>query len=169
MTCISGVPGTGKSSVSAILRELNYNVVSQKETMDDYILCEDTGRDTVVIDEDLWAVEFKHFDGIIEGHLTHLLDCDQLVILRCSPVVLKKRLEMRGYSPEKVQENIESEALDTILIEALENHKDDIILELDTTERTPEEIAAEIDDFIRGRRGAGFGNIDWSEYLGTMI
>lgn len=169
MTCISGVPGTGKSSVSAILRELNYNVVSQKETMGDYILCEDTGRDTVVIDEDLWAAEFMPFDGIIEGHLTHLLDCDRLVILRCSPGVLKKRLEMRGYSPEKVQENIESEALDSILIEALENHKDDIILELDTTKRTPEEIAAEIDDFIRGRREAGFGNTDWSEYLGTMI
>ncbi len=169
MICISGVPGTGKSSVSAILRNMNYNVVSQKETTGDYFICDDPGRDTAVIDEDLWAAEFKPFDGIIEGHLTHLLDCDRLVILRCSPVVLKKRLEMRGYSPEKVQENIESEALDTILIEALENHKDDIILELDTTERNPEEVAAEIDDFIRGRRQACFGNTDWSEYLGTMI
>lgn len=169
MVCISGVPGTGKSSVSEVLREMNYNVIPQNDTTGSYFICDDPDRDTAVIDEDLWAAEFEHFDGVIEGHLTHLLECDKLVILRCRPDVLEVRLDKRGYSPEKVRENVEAEALDTILIEALENHKDDIILELDTSERTPEEIAVEIDDFIRGKREAGFGNTDWSEYLGTIV
>ena len=169
MICISGVPGTGKSSVSKVLRAMNYNVVAQNDTTEQYIICDDPGRDTAVIDEDLWAVEFEPVEGIVEGHLTHLLTCDKLVILRCRPDVLGERLISRGYYPEKVRENVEAEALDTVLIESLENHKEDIILELDTTERTPEEIAAEIDDFIRGRRDAGFGNTDWSEYLGTIV
>ncbi|WP_048148539.1 adenylate kinase family protein [Methanolacinia paynteri] len=169
MTCISGIPGTGKSSVSAVLKRMGYDVVLQNDTTGNYFICDDPDRDTAVIDEDLWASEFRPVDGIVEGHLTHLLECDRLVILRCRPDVLKERLVLRGYSSEKVRENVEAEALDTILIEALENHKEDIILELDTTERTPEEIATEIDDFIHGRRGADFGNTDWSEYLGTMI
>jgi adenylate kinase len=169
MACISGIPGTGKSSVSAVLKRMGYDVVLQNDTTVNYFICDDPDRDTAVIDEDLWASEFRPVDGIVEGHLTHLLECDRLVILRCRPDVLKKRLVLRGYSPGKVHENVEAEALDTILIEALENHKEDIILELDTTERTPEEIATEIDDFIHGRRGADFGNTDWSEYLGTMI
>jgi len=169
MTCISGIPGTGKSSVSAALKTMGYGVVPQNETTGNYFICDDPERDTAVIDEDLWALEFRPVDGIIEGHLTHLLDCDRVVILRCRPDVLKERLLFRGYSPEKVLENVEAEALDTILIEALENHKRDIILELDTTERTPKEIAAEIDEFIHGKRKAGFGKTDWSEYLGTII
>ena len=169
MICISGIPGTGKSSVSAVLKRMGHDVVLQNDTTGNYFICDDPDRDTAVIDEDLWASEFRPVDGIVEGHLTHLLECDRLVILRCRPDVLKERLVLRGYSSEKVHENVEAEALDTILIEALENHKEDIILELDTTERTPEEIATEIDDFIHGRRGADFGNIDWSEYLGTMI
>lgn len=169
MICISGVPGTGKSSVSAILRERNYKVIPQNDTTGEYFICDDPERNTGVIDEELWASEFGPVEGIVEGHLTHLLECDKLVILRCRPDVLKDRLKMRGYSPEKIRENVEAEALDTILIEALENHKDDIILELDTTERTPEDTAAEIDDFIRGKREAGFGKTDWSEYLGTIV
>ncbi|ADN37131.1 Adenylate kinase [Methanolacinia petrolearia DSM 11571] len=169
MTCISGIPGTGKSSVSAVLKRMGHDVVLQNDTTGNYFICDDPDRDAAVIDEDLWASEFRPVNGIVEGHLTHLLECDRLVILRCRPDVLKERLVLRGYSPEKVHENVEAEALDTILIEALENHKEDIILELDTTERTPEEIATEIDDFIHGRRGANFGNTDWSEYLGTMI
>ena len=169
MTCISGVPGTGKSSVSEVLKQMGYDVVLQNDTTGKYFICDDPGRDTAVIDEDLWASEFGPVEGIVEGHLTHLLECDRLVILRCRPDVLKERLTLRGYSTEKVSENVEAEALDTILIEALENHKDDIILELDTTERTPEEIAKEIDDFISRRRGACFGNTDWSDYLGTTI
>lgn len=169
MVCISGIPGTGKSTISALLGEMGYKVISQNETARDYILCRDGSRDTSVIDEERWVREFQPVDGIIEGHLTHLLGCDRLVILRCRPDVLEKRLGSRGYSREKTAENVEAEVLDTVLIEALENHKDDIILELDTTEETPESIAAAIDDFIRGEKPAGFGGTDWSEYLEMII
>lgn len=169
MVCISGIPGTGKSSVSEVLKEMNYNIVAQNDTVSGYVLSEDPERDAIVIDEESWAGEFKPVDGIVEGHLTHLLLCDRLVILRCCPDVLIERLELRGYSPEKIRENAEAEALDTILVEALENHKDDIILELDTTETNPAETAVVIDEFIRGIRKGGFGRTDWSEYLETII
>ena len=169
MICISGVPGTGKTSVSEILKKMDYEIIHQNDTIGKYLVCRDSERDTEVIDEDSWALEFEPVDGIVEGHMTHLLDCDKLVILRCRPDVLKKRLELRGYSPEKVCENVEAEALDTILIEALEDHNEDIILELDTTEKNPLETAREIDEFIRGERKGVFGETDWSEFLGVTL
>jgi adenylate kinase len=49
--------------------------------------------------------------GVIDGHLSHLLPVEAIIILRCHPEVLRKRLEERGYSPEKVQANVEIELL----------------------------------------------------------
>ena len=169
MVCITGTPGTGKSVVSEILRKKGYNVVLQNDTAKDYIICDDQKRDTAVIDEELWAEEFMPFEGIIEGHITHILPCDLVVILRCRPDVLKKRLLKRGYSPEKVSENVMAEALDVILIETLECHTDDKVFETDTTDINVEDTAKEIEDFMLGKILPSYGNTDWSEFLGTDI
>lgn len=169
MVCITGTPGTGKSAVSEILRKKGYNVVLQNDTAKDYIISEDTQRDTTVIDEELWAEEFVPFDGIVEGHITHILPCDLVVILRCRPDVLRMRLLKRGYSPEKVSENVMAEALDVVLIETLECHTDDKIFETDTTDIKAEETAKEIEDFMLGKIPPSYGNTDWSEFLGTDI
>ena len=59
--------------------------------------------------------------------------CDLVIILRCRPDILKSRLVKRGYRGEKIQENVEAEALDVILVETLEIHPPGHILEIDTT------------------------------------
>ncbi|MDD4300612.1 MAG: adenylate kinase family protein [Methanomicrobium sp.] len=169
MVCITGTHGTGKSSVSEILRTKGYNVVSQNDTAKDYIICADSGRDTDVIDEECWIDNFTPFDGIIEGHITHLLPCDKVIVLRCRPDILKERLLKRGYGKEKISENAMAEALDVILIEALENHSESSILEIDTTAVSPEKTACEISDFIQGKIPSRFGDIDWSLFLGDDI
>ena len=38
---------------------------------------------------------------VIDGHLSHLLEVDGVVLLRCSPPVLSNRLEGRSYAEEK--------------------------------------------------------------------
>ncbi|MBN2735052.1 MAG: adenylate kinase family protein [Methanomicrobiaceae archaeon] len=169
MVCITGTPGTGKSAVSEILRKKGYNVVLQNDTVKDYVISDDNKRDTAVIDEELWAENFQPFDGIIEGHLTHLLPCDLVVILRCRPDVLKKRLIKRGYAPEKVSENAMAEALDAALIETLECHPEERIFETDTTDITEEETAKLIEDFMLGIIPPSYGNTDWSEFLGADL
>ena len=162
---ISGTPGTGKSTVTAILALRGWEVHPLEPTFEPYILGPDPARDTLVVDEERWAAEFQRREGIVEGHLAHLLPCDMLVILRCRPDRLKQRLRERGYPPAKVAENCEAEALDVILIEALDIHPPGHILEIDTTDLTADETASIIEAFFRHEVPPRHGFIDWSVFL----
>ena len=57
---------------------------------------------------------------LVEGHLSHLIGPDLCLLLRCSPSLLRERLNTRGYRKEKIRENIEAEALNIIRDEYLE-------------------------------------------------
>jgi adenylate kinase len=166
MMCgITGAPGTGKSSVADELGRRGHRVVHISATVGPYVTGTDVERNAEIIDIDRWVTEFVPVDGIVEGHFAHYLPCDRIVVLRCRPDVLKQRLAVRNYRPEKVQENAEAEALDFFLIETVEEYEPDQILELDTTEHTPSYCADRIEGFITGDEPAGFGTLDWSGYL----
>ena len=106
MCCITGVPGTGKSSVSSLLEERGYPVIRLVDVIGEYTLSVDTERMTTIVDEERLSREFSPVDGYVEGLLTHFLPCDRVVVLRCRPDVLRKRLVDRGYTPVKVDENV---------------------------------------------------------------
>jgi adenylate kinase len=165
MIGLTGVPGTGKTTVADILEERGVYVVRINDTITPYILGRDPDRDTIIIDEELWAAEFKPVDGVVEGHLAHLLPCDRVVILRCDPDVLVDRLIGRGYSPEKAEENALAEALDSTLIETLENHDSEVIYEFETTDTTSETVADFVLDVRAGDASPSHGTCDWSLYL----
>ncbi|MCK9298844.1 MAG: adenylate kinase family protein [Methanoculleus sp.] len=165
MTGITGTPGTGKTSIAAELEQRGNRVVRLADTVRPYIIEEDCSRQTLVVDVDRWVEEFEPLNGIVEGHLAHLLPCDRVVVLRCRPDVLRERLAPRDYPEEKVAENAEAEALDVILIETLEEHQEEHILEVDTTELSINECADRIERFIRGELPPSCGSIDWTDYL----
>jgi len=48
---------------------------------------------------------------LIDGHLAHHLPVDAIIVIRCDPSILQKRLEARGYSEEKITANVEVEML----------------------------------------------------------
>ena len=169
MIALTGTPGTGKTTIASLLKTRGMQVISQKETMGPYLLEHDAERDTDIIDEEAWADDFVAVEGIIEGHLTHLLPADRVVVLRCRPDVLAARLRTRGYAEDKVQENAEAEALDVILIEALEVHPEEEITVIDTTTQSAEETADEIEAFIRGDALHSLTVPDWSEFLGRPV
>ncbi len=125
----------------------------------------DEERDTQLIDVDRWADEFVPVDGFVEGHFAHFLPCDRIVVLRCRPDVLKTRLALRKYRKEKIRENAEAEALDSILIETVEQFDPLQILELDTTSRDAASCADEIERFVKGEIPSDFGHLDWSAFL----
>lgn len=103
---------------------------------------------------------------ILESHLAHYIT-DIVIVLRAYPPELKKRLEKRGYSEEKVNENAEAESIDLILAEAFEWC--DKVFEINTTGRTAEETAGDvekiIDSLLSGKEEQlqeyGPGSLDW--------
>ncbi|MCD6492329.1 MAG: adenylate kinase family protein [Archaeoglobaceae archaeon] len=166
---LTGTPGCGKSTVARELKKIGYKVVKVEELAKKFD-CILSKNDEIVVDVDKLAREFSkvNFDGIIEGHLSHLLNPDIAIVLRCNPIILKKRLEKRGWSKSKVLENVEAELIDVILVEALECKK---IYEIDTTNRDAKEVAKIIDELIKGEDIDKFkpGKIDWIKEIGDDI
>ncbi|MCU0630939.1 MAG: AAA family ATPase, partial [Methanoregulaceae archaeon] len=121
-----------------------------------------------IIDEEAWIASFSPVDGFVEGHLAHLLPCDRVILLRCRPDILKLRLSKRGYPEEKIRENAEAEALDVILVETLEIHPEENIIEIDTTSAGIPACVEQIEQFIRGEIPSSYGKNDWSDYLEPM-
>ena len=82
MIGITGTPGTGKTSIADELAQRGYRVVRLAGTVEPYIIEEDPERQTRVVDADRWVAEFVPVEGIVEGHLAHLLPCDRVIVLR---------------------------------------------------------------------------------------
>jgi adenylate kinase len=91
----------------------------------------------------------------LEGHVSHLLPVDMIIVLRCSPKVLKERLEARDWSPEKVKENLEAEAMGVITQECLESDID--TYEIDVTDIKVEDILQYVQRIVRGQGAEEFG------------
>jgi adenylate kinase len=147
------------------LSRRGYSVVHLTTTVGPYVTGEDEERDARIIDTDRWAAEFVPVNGFVEGHLAHLLPCDKIVVLRCRPDELRKRLAQRKYREKKIGENAEAEALDVCLVETVEEFEPPQIFELDTTGRDAGYCADRIEGFYKGEIPADYGHIDWSGYL----
>lgn len=163
---VTGTPGTGKTSASEALPD-EYEVIHLNEVIRERGLASrrDEERDSLIADLDAVREWLGDWEGIVESHLAHHLDTDRVVVLRCRPDVLEQRLRERGESPEGARENAESEALDVILSEAIRHHGEDAVYEIDTTERSPEAVADEIEAVITGQREPSAGTVDFIEYL----
>ncbi len=165
---LTGTPGTGKTTISKALRErygletVDVNeVVRARQYVDTY----DSRRQCLVAN--LTALRAHRFPqhSILEGHLSHHLDVERVIVLRTDPKVLEQRLLQRGFSNKKVAENVEAEILDVVLIEAVALHADRVC-ELDSTGAI-DETAQRAWDIIQRRDLDRFvpGRIDWTEQL----
>ena len=147
---LTGTPGTGKTSISLLLDKEVVHLSDFYETSSH----EKTDEGEWLIELDLLDKNIKSLskkEAVFEGHTSHLLsNIDQILILRCDPVTLKKRLKERDYSKEKMVENLEAEALNIIYMEALDYIDKQKIFQFDTTKYTSEESAEKIKDFMAG-------------------
>lgn len=172
---LTGTPGTGKSTVAKLLaKKICVNIISINKILDASVCTGyDAKRKSRIVDEKKLARKIKTIvkrevpeprgsEIVIEGHLSHLLKGDAVIVLRARPKVLERRLKRKGYPKKKIEENLEAEALDICLIESLERHKK--VYEIDTTSKKPGEVAGEVVKIIKGRGEAyAPGKIDWSE------
>ncbi len=170
---ISGVPGTGKTTVSRILAErikaqhLNLSEISFRKG---FIKMKDPDRDTYIIDEERLRTYIEEIirgtDGIviIDSHYGEFIHDDlvmKIFVLRLEPGELLKRLSKRGYIPKKIKENLEAEIVGSCTYNAIMTHTREKVCEIDVTGKSAEEIANIIIDILNGEKECTVG-IDWS-------
>lgn len=164
---VTGTPGTGKTTATERLRT-DLDVVHLNEVIREQGLTSgrDEERDTLVADIDAVA---EWLDGredvLFESHLAHRFAADRVVVLRCHPEVVEDRLAERGEPESTVAENADSEALDVVLSEAVAEHGEGSVYEIDTTDRSPGEVAAAIEAVVSGERDPAAGTVSFVDYL----
>lgn len=171
---VTGTPGTGKTTATDLLEsrleDADPEIVHLNEVLETEELYTevDAERESKVADLDALAAWLDEVDGdaVIESHLAHHFDADRVVVLRCHPESLEQRLLERGETDAKARENAESEALDVILAEAVEEHGLESVYEVDTTDLDPEGVADAVAAVVAGEREPSAGEVDFVGYLG---
>ncbi len=159
---LTGTPGTGKTSVSKLLNEKvislsnYYKKASEGKTKDGEWLV-DIGKLNQILE--------TSNSNLFEGNFAHKLDnIDKIIVLRCDPNILKKRLEERGYNKEKVMENIEAEAIGLIFSESIDYVGKNNVIQLDTSNTDVESISNIIGKYLDGKIKVE-EEIDYSERI----
>ncbi|MCD6226888.1 AAA family ATPase [Candidatus Micrarchaeota archaeon] len=127
---ITGVPGTGKTTLSQYLsQKLGYHLININDIAKKFKT--GTGRwgESIInikkSEKEINKILKDNDNVIIEGHLgcDMKLNVDIVIVLRCNPKTLKKRLKKRGYPQDKITENIEAEMIDYCIINSEENYE----------------------------------------------
>ena len=169
---VSGTPGVGKTAVAKELsHKLNAiylnlsNVVIEKKLYSEY----DSERGTYVIDEEKLRSYIRGMTRqsrklvIVDSHYGEIVDDDLLIkifVLRLDPRILLKRLLSRSWPPAKIKENIESEILGICTVNALSEHPESKVCEIDVTGKSVDDVVAEILNILHSRGNCRIG-IDW--------
>ncbi len=175
---VTGTPGTGKTTATELLEErlsstdddslpeletIHLNRVLEDEELYTDI---DADRESKIADLDAIRQWLEGRDDVvIDSHLAHHFGADRVAVLRCRPDRLETRLRDRGESDAKATENAESEALDVILSEAVDEHGLESIYEIDTTARDPEDVADALEAVVAGTREPSAGDVNFVGYL----
>lgn len=146
---VTGTPGTGKTELAKELaKKLRYEYIDVNDVITGNRLIEgyDKARQTNIVDEKklgkaLAGLIRKKDNLVIDSHLSHYIPAkyaDRCIVTKCELKTLKKRLEGKGYLPEKVRENMDAEIFDICLNEAIEmGHK---VLIVETSRKSPKNI-----------------------------
>ena len=152
---ITGNPGVGKHTSAKIIAEkidaeiidinevaVDNNAIGKKT---DLGLDVDVKRLVRLLQK---LLKTKKRDLVIVGHLAPYVlkpaGINLVAVLRRSPYELEKTLKKRGYSVDKVTENVASEILGTSLYDSLKTFGKRKVAEFDTTGKSPEGTAGEI-------------------------
>lgn len=153
---VTGTPGVGKTTFCAELAsKTGMEHVEVAKLIKDNKLFSDWDDDLncSIFDEDMVhaALEDIVSEGnkIIDFHSCDFMDDNWfkiVFVLRASNTVLFDRLEKRGYSQKKIQENVECEIFRVPLDEAFETFGEDMVLEMENN--TVEEMEKNLDSAV---------------------
>ena len=167
---ITGTPCTGNTTIASKLngRLIKINDLARSHG---FIIGVDEDKGYEIIDIEklsLYVGELINESEellIFEGHVTHLLDgADRVIVLRVRPEILEKRLEARDYSESKIRENLEAEALGVCSAEAYDRYGEEVH-EIDASDLTVDEIVGQVEKIIAGQVTCPVGEIDFMDWL----
>ena len=143
---LTGAPGTGKTTLAGLLTSAYevHAVRTLAEACGALGTVEDDGAHPVDLALLSTYAERLEGDVLVEGHLSHHLRPDAVIVLRCSPSTLSERLRLRGYSASKIQANTEWELLGGVHAELRDAGADVPMLELDASSLGPEALAEHV-------------------------
>lgn len=153
---VTGTPATGKTTVAKeIAHKLGLKYIDINKIIDEHKLCEgyDEKRKCKIIDTDklskvlIKIIRDSEKKLVLDSHLSHFLPKENVeicIITKCNLKELKARLEKRGYSKNKVNENMDAEIFDVCKVEAEESGH--AIVSVDTSKGS-----TDLDDMLKDR------------------
>ncbi|HEV2449579.1 MAG TPA: AAA family ATPase [Thermoplasmata archaeon] len=158
---LTGTPGTGKSSVARALGR-RWPSLEVSDLARSVGAARGSGR-AVTVDLERLRAQMPTRPArptVLVGHLAHLLPVGRVLLLRCHPLELSRRLSRRrSLSPRARRENLVSEAIDLIRWEVAAEGKS--ALEVDTTGRAPASVARECSRLLGGTAPCAPPRVDW--------
>ncbi len=179
---VSGTPGVGKTLVATVLASrlgLDYLNLSDLVVRESLYVGVDEARGSLVIDEERLVRRLAELlsrsesDVVVDSHYGEIIP-EELVriifVLRLNPAVLYERLVSRGWSVEKVKENVEAEILGVCTYNALSEHSASKVCEVDVTGKEVEEVVVELLDILNNVKKCEVW-VDWlsQEFLHEFI
>jgi adenylate kinase len=166
---LTGTPGTGKTTVAKLLADAGLAVESVEKLAERHGCIGDVdpldgARPVDLVElsaslEEEWQTPSDTIT-VVDGHLSHNLPVNAVVVLRCSPNVLESRLNARGYTEAKISENCDWELLGG----AWNESRGDVPwIEFDTSLDSAERVVAALGNWIAdGFKTTGHKSvIDW--------
>lgn len=150
---VTGTPGTGKTTVSRLLAKavhakyVNPEILLPRKGID---YTYDERRKTRIVSIRRLRSSLASLAGrtdrglIIDSHIAFKITSSpklqRVIVLRCNPAVLERRLKRKHWSKRKISENVLAEILDICLWNAVQNYGWRRISEIDTTDKRPSRV-----------------------------
>src|SRR5918995_2180762 len=173
---ITGNPGVGKHTSAKIIAEkIDAEIIDINDVAIDNNA---TGKNTDDLGFDVDVKKLVRLlekllktkrDLVLVGHLAPYVlkpaGISLVAVLRRSPYELEKTLKKRGYSMNKVRENVASEILGTSLYDSLKTFGKCKVAEFDTTDKTLKETVDEILAALQKKPKSKLIGIDWLNFV----
>ncbi len=155
---LTGTPGTGKKTLApSVAAELGVPSFGLNDLAEEYCLAANAEDEASVDTALLGQMILRKLTGpaLLYGHLLPYTlgagSVSRVVVLRCEPSVLKKRLLSRGYRPKKLHENLEAELIGVLSSASDRSFGRRKVSEFDTTRADPKKAGKSVARLISGR------------------
>ncbi len=162
---VTGTPGVGKSHICKILaRRLKIPLIDINEIVMNESLTLGYDRKRMCLIADFKRIkkrilkkiqELNAESIILEGHYSQHIAASEIIdkafVLRCDPRILENRLIKRGYSKNKVAENIMAEILGVCFNEAIKVYGFNRIYQINVTNKSQFEVSSKMIEIIENK------------------